>query len=66
MQLMLKGDCSNSELARRLNVRESDLRDWRKQYEQFKDSSFPGQDRRSGTDSEVENKAMAYFVRMSS
>jgi transposase len=44
VKLMLKGDCTNSELARRLNVRESDLRDWRKQYEKNKDDSFPGQD----------------------
>lgn len=82
VKLMQKGDCTLSELARRLNVKEYDLRDWRKQYEQKKDDAFPGHGRRSGTDAELARlkreledvkeerdilkKAMAYFARVSS
>lgn len=82
VKLMQKGECTTTELARRLNVKEHDLRDWREQYEQKKDHAFPGQGRRSGADAEVAQlkrelelvkeerdvlkKAMAYFARVSS
>lgn len=82
VKLMQKGDCTTSELARRLNVKEHDLRDWREQYEKNKDDAFPGQGRRNAKDSELERlkreladvkeecdvlkKAMAYLARVSS
>lgn len=82
VKLMQKGECTTTELARRLNVKEHDLRDWREQYEQKKDDAFPGHGRRSGADAEVVRlkrelelvkeerdvlkKAMAYFARVSS
>jgi transposase len=81
VKLMQKGDCSTSELARRLNVKEHDLRQWRKEYEQKQDDAFPGKGRRSGSESELARlkreveelreerdilkKAAAYFARMS-
>lgn len=53
VKLMQKGDCTTTELARRLNVKEHDLRDWREQYEEKKEDAFPGMGRRSGTDAEI-------------
>ena len=79
VRLMQKGECTTSELARRLNVQEHDLRDWRKQYEEKREDSFPGQGRASGATAEVARlkreleqvkeerdllkKAMAFFAR---
>ena len=53
VRLMQKGECSTSELARRLNVNEHDLRDWRNLYEQKKDDAFPGQGRGNAAQTEV-------------
>ncbi len=79
VRLMQKGECSTTELARRLNVKEHDLRDWRNLYEQKKDDAFPGQGRANATQVEVTRlkrevedlkeerdilkKAAAYFAR---
>ena len=81
VRLMQKGECSTTELARRLNVKEHDLREWRNLYEQKKDDAFPGQGRGSGIAAEVARlkrelelvkeerdilkKAMGYFARQS-
>jgi transposase-like protein len=81
VRLMQTGDCTTTELARRLNVGEADLRDWRKQYEVRKEDSFPGSGRRSGASAEIARlqreleqvkeerdilkKAMAFFARES-
>jgi transposase len=78
---MRTGQYTNSELARRLNVKESDLRDWDKEYKRHGDDSFPGQGRRSGQAAEMAQlkreleqvkeerdilkKAMAFFARQS-
>jgi transposase len=75
------GPHTASELARRLNVRESDLREWNKEYEKYKEDSFPGQGRRGGQAGELARlkreleqvkeerdilkKAMAFFARES-
>lgn len=75
------GQHSTSELARRLNVRESDLRAWSKEYEQHEGAAFPGQGNRGGQAGEVARlkreleqvkeerdilkKAMAFFARES-
>jgi transposase-like protein len=81
VRLMQKGESNTSELARRLNVSEADLRAWRKQYEEKKEESFPGQGRSSGSAAEIARlrreleqvkeerdilkKAMAFFARES-
>ena len=48
LRALKAGNHTASELALRLNVRESDLRDWSKEYEKYKEESFPGQGRRGG------------------
>lgn len=81
VRLMQKGECTTTELARRLNVQEHDLRDWRNQYMEKKDDAFPGAGRQSGTAGELARlkreleqvkeerdilkKAMAFFARES-
>ncbi len=50
---LLSGECNTTELARRLNVQEHDLRDWREQYEQKKDDAFPGAGRAGGQSAEI-------------
>ena len=75
------GQHTASELGRRLGVTESDLRDWNKEYEKYKQDAFPGQGRRSGQAAELARlkreleqvkeerdilkKAMAFFARES-
>lgn len=75
------GQHTASELARRLGVTESHLRDWNKEYEKYKDEAFPGQGRRSSQAGEMARlkreleqvkeerdilkKAMAFFARES-
>lgn len=53
VRAMRAGNHSTSELARRLNVNEADLRDWSKEYEKYKEESFPGQGRRGGQAGEI-------------
>lgn len=81
VRLMQKGECTTTELARRLNVQEHDLRDWRNQYAEKKEDAFPGQGRGSGMSAEnarlkreleqvkeerdILKKAMAFFARES-
>lgn len=81
VRAMRLGKHSTSELARRLNVTESHLRDWNKEYEKYQEESFPGQGRRGGQAGEVARlkreleqvkeerdilkKAMAFFARES-
>lgn len=75
------GQHTASELARRLGVSESHLRDWNREYEQHQQDAFPGQGRRSGQAAEIARlkrelaqvteerdilkKAMAFFARES-
>lgn len=46
VRTLRSGKHSASELARRLGVSESHLRDWNQEYEKHKDAAFPGQGRR--------------------
>jgi transposase len=47
------GKHTASELARRLNVTEAHIRDWNKEYDKYKEESFPGQGRRGGQAGEI-------------
>lgn len=42
------GQHTASELGRRLGVTEAHLRDWNREYEKYREESFPGQGRRRG------------------
>lgn len=46
VRTLRSGQHSATELARRLGVTESQLRDWNKEYENHKEQAFPGQGRR--------------------
>jgi transposase len=46
VRALRSGKHSASELARRLGVSESHLRDWNQEYEKHKEAAFPGQGRR--------------------
>ena len=48
VRALRSGQRNASELARRLGVTESHLRDWEKEYEKYKEEAFPGQGRRNG------------------
>lgn len=81
VRLMQKRECTTTELARRLNVQEHDLRDCEKQYAKKGENAFPGQGRTSGSAAEIarlkreldqvkeerdiSQKAMAFFARES-
>jgi transposase len=81
VRALRSGKYTASELARRLGVTESHLRDWDKEYEKYKEDAFPGQGRRSGQAGELARlkreleqvkeerdilkKAMAFFARES-
>jgi transposase len=65
---LLSGECNTTELARRLNVQEHDLRDWREQYEQKKDDAFPRLKReleQVKEERDIFKKAMAFYARES-
>jgi transposase len=53
VRLMQKRECTTTELARRLNVQEHDLREWEKQCAQKGEDAFPGHGRRSGSAAEI-------------
>ena len=53
VRALRSGQRNASELARRLGVTESHLRDWEKEYEKHKEEAFPGQGRRNGQAGEV-------------
>ena len=81
VRALRSGQHTASELARRLGVTESHLRDWNKEYEKYKEDAFPGQGRRGGQAGELARlkrelaqvteerdilkKAMAFFARES-
>jgi transposase len=81
VKALRSGQHTTSELARRLGVTESHLRDWSKEYEKHGQDCFPGQGRRSGQAAELARlkreleqvkeerdilkKAMAFFARES-
>jgi transposase len=81
LRTLRSGQYTASELARRLGVTESHLRDWNREYEKYRDESFPGQGKRSGQAAELARlkreleqvkeerdilkKAMAFFARES-
>lgn len=81
VRLMQGGEHTTAELARRLNVKEHDLRTWRKDVETKKDEAFPGAGRAVGQSAEMARlkreleqvkeerdilkKAMAFFARES-
>ena len=50
---MRSGQHNTSQLARRLGVTESHLRDWGKEYEKQKEAAFPGQGNRGGQAGEL-------------
>jgi transposase len=78
---MRSGQHNTTELARRLGVTESHLRDWNKEFEKHGQDAFPGQGRRGGQAGELARlqreldqvkeerdilkKAMAFFARES-
>ena len=81
VRALRSGQHNTSELARRLGVTESHLRDWDKEYQKYKEEDFPGQGRRAGQAGEIARlkreleqvkeerdilkKAMAFFARES-
>lgn len=53
VKALRSGQHNTTELARRLGVTESHLRDWDKEYEKHGQDAFPGQGRRSGQAGEL-------------